>query len=208
MRSQMREESAVKTRRVTLSTVASFVVMTTACESKTHSAEVDKCAEAPFCSDPRTMVTCVDGTLASRACTGDGGCSKSRMGALEVVTCAWGRDLIGQPCLASEESRAACLDSKERLQCRGGQFVMAPCRGPEGCAESHAKLLGEIVCDMSTGRERDPCDGIDFACSDDKKTLLQCQGDSFIVVKHCSGKWGCYPDQDSLICDQPPEPQP
>jgi hypothetical protein len=157
---------------------------------------VQKCAGTSF-------VLCYDKkwTLAQR-CPGPNGCTEPGGG---LVTCdPNGAFVAGDPCRLIQY---ACTgDDRQQLECKDGTFVAHDCPGLHGCSG--------ITCDLGVAKQADPCvlDQHTEACSDDKKSLLECKVDTkkkkpeepeeapkWMVKKTC--KAGCTPDAGALRCD-------
>ena len=99
-----------------------------------------------------------------------------------------------------EHGEAACLDSKNELQCDNGAFVEAPCKGPRGCA-----VVNELQsCDISGNAQGDPCSSEDEGvsqCVTDKKARVVCRGRRY-AIEGCRGAKGCVEHDGIVDCDQ------
>jgi len=114
-----------------------------------------------------------------------------------VTLAACGKPKLGDKCAAGQE---ACLeDGKSGLFCGSDNTYKAmTCAGDKGCTAQGAKVL----CDNDTAAVGDGCDTPnDGACSADKKSLLQCKGDKFVMIDSCKGPGACKVVGDMINCD-------
>lgn len=96
------------------------------------------------------------------------------------------------------ETKELCLDDKQALACHEGRWETMPCRGPAGCA----KRGSENVCDQSIAEANDVCNlAGDFVCQGDKKSMLECQKNRWVVAQSCLGERGCVTDAKKVVCD-------
>jgi hypothetical protein len=95
------------------------------------------------------------------------------------------------PCNITDD--ACSTDHTAELRCEAGHFaVLATCKGPDGCtlAPSKAGDGYTLSCDDHIAEVGDPCfDAQRTACSSDKKALLTCTAQRFVVAHKC--KAGC-----------------
>ena len=97
----------------------------------------------------------------------------------------------GDACPRTPPLDYACTtDLVSALVCRDGRFgLWRRCRGPQGC-----QIVGgrNVHCDTSLGVEGDPCElpGT-YACAVDRKSMLQCDGQSLSIASSCRGDRGC-----------------
>lgn len=61
---------------------------------------------------------------------------------------------------------------------------------------------------MSISEENTACDGSDYACTPDKKAVLQCKAKQWSKVKDCSGAKGCDASGTKILCDEEEEGAP
>ncbi len=89
---------------------------------------------------------------------------------------------------------ACTTDLLSALECRDGRFgLWRRCRGPQGC-----QIVGgrNVHCDTSLGEPGDPCERAGtYACAVDRKTMLQCDGQSLSLASSCRGDKGCSIEQ-------------
>lgn len=85
---------------------------------------------------------------------------------------------------------ACSADGSRALACAAGHFALwRACRGPEACRVIDGK---DVQCDTSLGQEGDPCGKAGtYACSQDRKTMLVCNGSTLAAASSCSGPGGC-----------------
>lgn len=96
------------------------------------------------------------------------------------------------------ENKLSCVDEKKALACHEGKWEEMSCRGPAGCAKGG----GEPVCDQTAAENGDACNlSDDFACSGDKKAMLQCSKNKWSVVASCIGEHGCSMEGRTVTCD-------
>jgi hypothetical protein len=73
--------------------------------------------------------------------------------------------------------------------------------GPKGC-----RTMGKTNrCDVSISDESSSCEGSDYACTPDKKKVMQCKGNKWTKVKDCDGKKGCHFEGNKVFCDEEDE---
>lgn len=127
-------------------------------ESCTSPAPVQYCS-----SDKKSMMTCIDGKYVVRQkCPGPNGCRPGTGGS--VICDPKGEFAAGDGCFFIQN---AC-SGHTLLNCKDGKFaVEKECPGEEGCSP--------MRCDPGYAIEKDPCIAGRHACSDDKKSLLECK---------------------------------
>jgi hypothetical protein len=138
-------------------------------------------------------------TWSEVVCHGEGGCG--RRGASDDCDDTVAAD--GEPCPPGFPVDYACTsDGARALACVGGKFALwRACRGPAGCHVVDGK---NVECDTSLGRDGDPCGKAGaYACSDDGKTMLVCNGAKLSPASSCSGMLGCRIEHDGhrVDCD-------
>jgi len=116
--------------------------------------------------------------------------------AAAVVLSACGKPALGGKCTAPKSS---CVDAKSGLFCGAdGTYQSMTCGGDKGCT-------GEgdgVVCDNDTAGAGDGCNSPgDGACTSDKKGLLQCQSEKFVLIDTCKGPGSCKVSGDKVDCD-------
>jgi DNA-directed RNA polymerase subunit RPC12/RpoP len=122
-------------------------------------------------------------------CKGPNACRATTSG--KSVTCDTTLADPNDPCDLTEG--ACSTDHKAELRCQAGHFaVTATCKGPDGCTVTPSKTGSgyTLSCDDHVADVGDPCfDTERAACSSDKKALLTCTAQRFVVHRAC--KRGC-----------------
>ena len=102
-----------------------------------------------------------------------------------TMTCDSSGNAAGDACGKASEGHANCTtDKKSKIVCTGGKYVISPCRGADGCKDGK----DAVTCDMSVAAVGDSCEGLKggaYACSSDKKALLECKSGKFAVNEQC-----------------------
>ncbi len=153
------------------------------------------------CTDPKTMMACIQGVFAPIPCAGAAGCAAQG----ESSTCDNSTASVGDAC--DEIGDFACSkDAKAALTCKGNKFaVEGTCKGAGACT---LKKDG-LYCDNDVSDPGDPCHTPgDFACTADKKLALKCGADQTMApLNTCKGTKGCFvhevPEQSKVefVCD-------
>lgn len=93
---------------------------------------------------------------------------------------------------------ARCLDPSTVLVCQEGEYIAAPCRGPQGCVLTARGTL----CDVTGNAAGDACSRDDegSATCANPETLLTCRGGRY-EVSRCGGPKGCSVEGASAVCD-------
>lgn len=138
-------------------------------------------------------------TWSEVACHGEGGCA--HRGASDDCDDTVAAE--GEACPPGFPVDYACTaDGARALACVGGRFALwRACRGPTGCHVVDGK---NVECDTSLGRDGDPCGKAGaYACSDDGKAMLICNGATLTAASSCSGPQGCRIEHDGhrVDCD-------
>lgn len=116
------------------------------------------------------------------------------VGGVFLVGCAGVQE--GENC---KSERFACADVDAALECRDGQWVRIPCRGPSGCEEAD----GAVSCDLSANQEGDRCPLSAYGqgrCADSGLALWECRQGEMIKTRDCSA---CEAAEGQLICTPP-----
>lgn len=147
------------------------------------------------CQDDKTELVCEGGKFIAAPCKGAKGCKTEG----STQTCDSSANAPGDVCGKVSEGHTHCTpDHKSKIVCAGGKYTVSPCRGPDGCKETGEAAL----CDISVAAPGDACGDLKggaFACSVDKKALLECKGGKFVVNETC--KKACGTKGDSVGCD-------
>jgi hypothetical protein len=154
------------------------------------------------CDDTgKLFVQCKDGkwTL-SQKCPGPLACTEPGGG---LVSCdANGEFVAGDLCPLLAQT--CTEEGAAQLLCENGKFERHECPGPGRCS------LGGTQCDTGFANIADPCADGAQACSDDKKSLLECKtpkakptdelepAPKWVVKKPC--KTECTPKDGALEC--------
>lgn len=159
------------------------------CKSKVG----DSCtAGQAACQDAQSELVCEDGKFVAAACKGPAGCKVDG----STMRCDVSANTAADTCAKASEGHASCgSDKKSKVVCTGGKYAVGACRGPDGCKEEGST----VTCDVSISVVGDGCDGSSYACSVDKKSVLQCKGGKFAVHEAC--KKACGTKGDAVGCD-------
>jgi hypothetical protein len=160
--------------------VAVLAVSLVACSKKVG----DSCEiGSRFCLGKDTMLVCDTGRFVAQGCKGKGGCVEPPSAAPPI--CDFSGDQAGEPCFDHQAKTLCTPDETARISCYKGKLVVEPCRGPGGCMQ----LDNDVRCNRFTAREGDACledsEGF-YACSEDKKTALQCKAGKYVNVRACA----------------------
>jgi hypothetical protein len=150
------------------------------------------------CTGADAMLACHERKFEQVPCRGARGC--------ELVggqaSCDQSVAEPGEAC-KKPGAKACSVDKSRVLSCdEGGMREQYLCRGEAGCAASGGKLS----CDQTVAKLGDACDkGLDghVACSDDKKSMLTCNGDEFIASEKCKPGTVCTVSGQSTSCAKP-----
>jgi hypothetical protein len=153
---------------------------------------------ASVCADDKTLVACRRGKYARVPCRGPGGCLQEGGNTRCDATIAE----VGEPC-AENDKKACATDGRHVLACDEGRMrPQYECRGPNGCRVAERK----VNCDLSIARLGDPCDKLvegTFACSEDARAIVKCEGGQFILDEKCKGAERCLSEPGSTRCAKP-----
>jgi hypothetical protein len=98
----------------------------------------------------------------------------------------------------SSEGTESCLGREQAIVCHAHRLVTIACRGPSGCVPAP----GPKHCDEAAGVAGEACNSpLRAACSTDKGSILECNGDVWKPVHRCRGVKGCYAENGSVHCD-------
>jgi len=156
------------------------------------------------CPDKSSILECQEGKLAAMTCKGPTGCSETHKGTTTAgrtvthnyaVQCDFTGNAPGEACLDEEAQCSA--DKKSMVSCKNKKIEVHKCLGPKGCSEGATM----IECDTSIQVAGESCEGEDVACTPDKKQILKCKGDKFVVGENCRGAKGCSIDGRKIACD-------
>jgi len=101
----------------------------------------------------------------------------------------------GDECKPNTPSK--CTNKSTALICRGGHLITATC-GSDSCKQAGS----EVVCDQSHGELGQVCIAdMEYACSNDGVTGMQCIGGSFKPNVVCRGPKGCRVQSKRIACD-------
>jgi hypothetical protein len=136
------------------------------------------------CDGSASALVCRSLRLGALPCRGAHGCSGAAPASCDVSLAQ-----EGDACTAPDTHESACsVDRAKTLACRDGHFAaVRACRGPQGCGDFGPTRPG---CDQTLGVAGDVClDHHVHACSEDRKTLLECEEDSRVAPTR-EGTWG------------------
>lgn len=146
----------------------------------------DKCTAGQGYCNPDGVLGCSSkGKLEITQCRGPKGCEQTTP---TTMQCDNSVAAVGEKCQMGEISCAA--DKKAVLQC-GALLkweVQAACKGPRGCELSD----NAFFCDAKIAAIDDACDKEgNYACAEDKKSILRCDESKFRTIASCRGEDGC-----------------
>jgi hypothetical protein len=96
------------------------------------------------------------------------------------------------------ETKEVCLEDRKALACHDGKWEEMSCRGPDGCT----KASGEFACDQTVAEEKDVCNlADDHVCTGDKRGMLQCSKNKWVLVQSCLGERSCVMEKKRITCD-------
>lgn len=168
-----------------LASVAALVTLVSGCKPKPGGA--CKIETSEVCVDEKSALACHDGKWEEMACKGPAGCAKSG----NESVCDQSVAKEGETCnLAS--NFVCTADKKAMLECVKNKWAPSQtCMGERGCSIADKK----ITCDNSIANLDDKCppedDGIDYACTPDKKAALVCRKGKFVMASPCKGSKAC-----------------
>lgn len=162
----------------------------------------DACSRADegvaFCAGGAVMLACHDRKFEPVPCRGRRGCTM--LG--EQANCDQSIADSGEAC-KKPNAKACSLDQAEVLSCVEGRMAaLYQCRGEGRCNSTSGKL----TCDQTIASSGDRCDaGLDghVACSTDKKALLVCKDERFVVSERCKPGTRCAVTGQSTRCERP-----
>jgi hypothetical protein len=86
----------------------------------------------------------------------------------------------------------SCTGPNTALACHDGKWEEMTCRGPSACTTTN----GSSVCDQTSTEIGEVCNlPDDFACTADKKTMVQCTKNHWAVAEACLGERACSVDK-------------
>jgi hypothetical protein len=189
-------------RLAVIAFAAAIAVMAAGCKKKKAGASCT--GSEALCLDPTTVLECVDGKFAQMTCKGPKGCSQklqgvTRSGRNVTHNYAIGCDFTGNPAgdACIEDDSMCSADRKAMVSCKGGKIVSQSCLGPKACKED----ANSIECDTTIQPIGEACEGEDFACTPDKKQMLKCDKNKFVVGENCRGAKGCTINDRKIGCD-------
>lgn len=149
----------------------------------------DKCDEAGkrACVDGKSALYCAAGTWQLDTCKGPRGCAEEK----GVVSCDATENADGDPCPAALDGFGACrADRKSRAICKGGKYLVEPCRGDDGCTMQQGGLSS---CDHAGAKIGDKCtvDPRVEMCGEGGKAFVQCKNGVIALSQKCPGPVGC-----------------
>lgn len=150
------------------------------------------------CVGSDAMLACHGRKFETVACRGPRGCESfgGRANCDQSVAEA------GEPC-STPNAKACSVDKRRVLSCLDGRLSdQYECRGDAGCSAQGGKL----TCDQTVAKLGDACDkGLDghVACSEDKKSLITCDGEKFIAAEKCKPGTQCSVSGQSTSCTRP-----
>lgn len=162
----------------------------------------DPCAKVDegvaICLDQGAMLACHARKFERVPCRGPRGCEL----ASGQATCDQSIAEAGEAC-KKPGAKACSTDGNRVLACQAGSLVeLYSCRGEGHCSSQGGKL----ACDQTIAKLGDPCDKTltgHIACSDDKKSLITCQGEKFVPSEKCKPGTVCTISGQSTSCTKP-----
>jgi hypothetical protein len=199
-------------RWAVLSLVVGAMTLVGACKGK--AAGGGSCTgDEASCTDPQTLMACVNGTYLKASCGGPQGCTTNGT----VIKCDNDFAAIGDGCV--EPNDVSCTtDKKGEIGCVQNHFALkAACKGPKGCSVSGTT----VSCDNDYSDVGDLCDKEgDYSCSSDRKSDVTCKGPKACEVVpngagadikcdhdvaavndpcHSDGELACSPDKGMML---------
>jgi hypothetical protein len=163
----------------------------------------DACAKddegVAVCAGENAMLACRSRRFEAVPCRGSKGC--------ELVagraTCDQSIAEPGEAC-KKPDAKACSVDKLQVLSCHDGSMrEQYACRGEAGCSAEGGKLL----CDQTVAKLGDTCDkDLDghVACSEDKKSLVICNGEKFVTSETCKPATRCVVSGRATSCAKAP----
>lgn len=167
--------------------------------SKAKAKVGDKCENGTrACVDAQNGLYCAAGAYQADTCRGPRGCAEDK----GIVTCDITGNNDGDACPAALDGFSVCrADRKTRATCKGGKYVVEPCKGEDGCT---TEQIGQAKCDKGNPEVGEACTSdprIQF-CAAGKKAMLNCKDGKYVVGQKCPGKFGCKEQSGGIVsCD-------
>jgi hypothetical protein len=150
------------------------------------------------CAGADAMLVCHDRKFEKVPCRGSRGCES----VAGQANCDQSIAEPGEAC-KKPNAKACSVDKGSVLSCSDGSMhELYWCRGEAGCSAQGGKLS----CDQTVAKLGDACDkGLDghVACSEDKKSLVTCNGDKFVPSEKCRPGTACTVSGQSTSCAKP-----
>jgi hypothetical protein len=150
------------------------------------------------CAGADAMLACHGRKFERVPCRGSRGCEM----VAGQANCDQSIAEPGEAC-KKQNAKACSVDKSRVLSCDDGRMhEQYWCRGEAGCSAAGGKLS----CDQTIAKLGDACDkGLDghVACSEDKKALITCNGDSFVPSEKCKAGAVCTVSGQSTSCARP-----
>ncbi|MBN2197328.1 MAG: hypothetical protein JW751_31285 [Polyangiaceae bacterium] len=103
-----------------------------------------------------------------------------------LLACKASKPTAGGDC--EPEGDNACENPTTHLACRGGKWQAFSCKGPKGCTVSN----NVVECDATIATVDTACDDKgNGACSEDKKSYLECKDGKWKLSSGCLGPLAC-----------------
>jgi hypothetical protein len=150
------------------------------------------------CAGVDAMLACHGRKFEKVPCRGSRGCES----VAGQANCDQSIAEPGEAC-KKPNAKACSVDKSRVLSCSDGAMrEQYWCRGEAGCSA----VGGKLSCDQTVAKLGDACDkGLDghVACSEDKKSLITCNGDKFVPSEKCRPGTACTVSGQSTSCAKP-----
>jgi len=91
-----------------------------------------------------------------------------------------------------------CIDDKTGGFCVEGKYEALACEGATGCMS----VAGSASCNHSAYKVGEPCfEEGKPECSGDKKAMLECKSNRWVLIDECKGALGCVANAEGAKCD-------
>jgi hypothetical protein len=140
-----------------------------------------------FCLSEKEGLACHEGTWEAMACKGPLGCTKNG----SEFVCDQSVAKEGEACNVAG-SFVCTAEKSSMLECVKNRWSLSQtCLGERACVLTDKK----VTCDNSIANVDDKCpaedDGLDYACTPDKKAALVCRKGKFALASPCKGPKAC-----------------
>ena len=153
------------------------------------------------CASDDAMLACHARKFERVPCRGPHGCET----VAGQANCDQSVAEAGEGC-KKQNAKACSVDKTQVLSCSEGRLVAQYfCRGDGACSSAGGKL----ACDQTVAKLGDACDKSlsgHIACSEDRKSLITCQGERFVPSDKCKLGTLCTVSGQSTKCEKAEKP--